>query len=575
MKKITLRVAAAGAVAALFATMGPLSAASAATMPSWDTTTNGPVYLVNGTSYVQIPADTQLNWDTAAGVVLSGAPVPADLADYEWARFPAPTGTSVDYFPFLSPVGSERTPTTWKMWGDPSTLDGTGASLPSVWPGHFLYGTPAAVKAAGGTYSLGIAYTDSPIQGSTHVVKAYYVTVNIDATTGAWKFSTPPPTCATVNTNVPTATTLAANPISVEAGSTSVLTASVSASKPVTGNVAFFEGATQIGTAAVAAGTATKTAIVSTVVGPHTYSAKFVENVVETAACPTRTTDTFLASTSADITVTVKETTAPVTPNAPTENSLNANTAHGATAGYVEATRTVAMSNIAASNEGKTVNVFGYSTPKYLGQQVVTGGNITVDVSTMALGIHKLAIADPINGDVLGWAFFTKTDAATSPTFGKAINADVAAQTPSDGEFSLTNLSGATVDLTNPALVNGASVVSGELGKFKVTDMRQVSKPGWDLKTDVTQFAKGTDTIAASALGIAPKLVSQSATGTAPTLSAAQVSGSAGYPWNFATLAGTSFSGVTTYNADLVFTAPAAAPAGTYTSTLTLTLISK
>jgi hypothetical protein len=34
------------------------------------------------------------------------------------------------------------------------------------------------------------------------------------------------------------------------------------------------------------------------------------------------------------------------------------------------------------------------------------------------------------------------------------------------------------------------------------------------------------------------------------------------------------FSGVSTYDIDLVFTAPTGKPAGTYTSTLTLTLVS-
>ena len=266
MKKITLRVAAAGLAAGLFATMGPLSAAFAANTPAWDATTNGPVYLVDGTSYVQIPADTQLNWDTAAGVVLSGAPVPADLGDYEWARFPAPTGTSVDYFPFLSPVGSERTPTTWKMWGDPSTLDGTGAWLPSVWPGHFLYGTPAAVKAAGGTYSLGIAYTDSPIQASTHVVKAYYVTVNVDAGTGTWTFSQPPSV-------VSTATTLSADKTSLIVGGSVKLTATVTPSAAA-GTVEFFDGTTSLGTSVVSTGKATKTTTVASV-GSHSYKATY------------------------------------------------------------------------------------------------------------------------------------------------------------------------------------------------------------------------------------------------------------------------------------------------------------
>ena len=69
----------------------------------------------------------------------------------------------------------------------------------------------------------------------------------------------------------------------------------------------------------------------------------------------------------------------------------------------------------------------------------------------------------------------------------------------------MTNDSAAAVNLTNPTLVNGESVVSGELGKFHVTDLRQVTKPGWNLSTTVLDFTKGTDTIANSALGIDPK----------------------------------------------------------------------
>jgi hypothetical protein len=408
---------------------------------------------------------------------------------------------------------------------------------------------------------MGVAYLKN---NDLTVVSAYYTTINVDAGTGTWKFASKP--ADVVVTDVPTTTTLAGLPTTVEAGNTSVLTATVSASKPVTGNVEFFKGTTSLGTVGLAAGSASKTVTVGSV-GANTYSAKFVENTVGS--------DKFLTSTSADVTITGTPATAPVTPSAPTENSLNANTANGATASYDAVTHTASLNNIPAINDGKSVNVFGYSTPTFLGAQTVAGGTVTVNVSTLAIGDHKLAIADPTTGDVIAWASFTKSDAATSPEIVKAINADVAGQTLADGEFSLTNTSGATVNLTNPALVNGASVVSGQLGTFKVTDLRQVSKPGWKLSTNVTDFTKGTDTIAASALGIDPKIVSQAGTGaTAPVLGAAMTSGSASYPWNFATLAGASFSGVSTYNADLVFTAPAGKPAGTYNSTLTLTLIS-
>lgn len=460
---------------------------------------------------------------------------------------------------------------TWKAFSlDSAAGANGGTSLPDMTLDAFdgvdtLIGT-------GGSFWYGVAYT---INNGVTTVGAVYREINITAgsgnyTVGAVELEAAP----VVVTDIATTTTLAALPTSVEAGNSTVLTATVSASKAVTGNVQFLEGTTVLGTSAVAGGTATKSVVVGTA-GTHTYSAKFVENQVSTGAT---TADKFLASTSADVTVTATVPDVAMPPNAPSENALNVNTANGAVATYDEATH-MATLTLDPDYDGSEVNVFVYSTPFFAGLKTFAAGKISVDVSTLPAGAHKIAVVQPAGidmGDVIAWASFTKTDAAISPSISKLINADVAnSTTPSDGEFSLTNLSGATVNLTNPTLVNGTSVVSGELGSFKVTDLRQVSKPGWTLKTDVAEFAKGTDTIAASALGIAPKTVSQAGTGaTAPTLGAAMTSGSASYPWNFATLEAAKFSGVSTYDADLVFTAPAGKPAGTYTSTLTLTLIS-
>jgi hypothetical protein len=564
MKKSAYRVAAAAAVAGLFATMAPLSA-FAATEPTYDTTTDAPIYLMNGDTAERYAPGTQLDWGVSAGVILTAVPVTATTTP-EQMRFPAPTGGALTTIAFISAPGSERTKSAWKAYGDSATLDGVGVLQPSVWPEYLGNGNPNAVKAAGGNYSMGVAYLKN---NDLTVVSAYYTTINVDAGTGTWKFASPPPTCPTLDVEHVTTTSLAPVSADVLVGNTTILTATVASDVVVPGNVEFFKGTTSLGTVGLSAGSAPKTVTVVTG-GISTYSAKYVENTV--SGCPK---NHFAASTSNDATVTGTVPPPPAVPNAPTESSLNPSTAHGASATYDVATHTASLNNIPAINNGKSVNVFGYSTPTFLGLQTIAGGTVTVNVSTLAAGVHTLAVADPTTGDVYGWATFTKTDAAISPTVVKTINADVAGQTPSDGEFSLTNTSGATVNLTNPALVNGASVVSGELGTFKVTDQRMVTKPGWKLSTYVTDFTKGTDTIAASALGIDPKIVSQAGTGaTAPTLGAAMTSGSASYPWNFATLAGTSFSGVSTYNADLVFTAPAGKPAGTYNSTLTLTLIS-
>jgi hypothetical protein len=543
--------------------MAPLSA-FAATTPAYDTTTDAPIYLMDGTTATAIASGTQLDFVYLNTIVLTANPVPADLGDLSWASFPAVAG-STHYIGFLSAVGSERTPSAWKQWSSFGSST-SGVLLPSVYPGYLSFGAPAATKAAGGTYSMGIAYTDSNALGSTHVIKAFYTTINMDAGTGTWTFAEP----AAAPTDVSTTTTISASPTTLSTGSNTTLTATVTATgKTVTGNVEFYEGSTKLATTALAGGIGTKSITVGSD-GAHTYTAKFVGNTVGS--------DKFLASTSATgVVVTATTPPPPAVPNAPSENALNAATANGATASYNAGTHKATLT-VDAGNNGKKVNVFAYSTPSYLGTiDSVAGGAVTVDVSTLAAGTHKLVMTDFTAGDVLAWASFNKSDEATSPSISKTINADVAnGTTPADGEFSLTNLSSDTVNLTNPTLVNGKSVVSGELGNFKVTDLRLVSKPGWDLNTTVTDFTKGTDTIDKEALGIAPSLVSQAGSGaTAPTLGTAQVSGSAVYPWKFATLPSTNYSGVTTYNADLVFTAPAGKPAGTYSSTLTLTLVSK
>ena len=338
-------------------------------------------------------------------------------------------------------------------------------------------------------------------------------------------------------TDVATTTTLAALPTTVDVGQSTVLTATVSArARPSPATCSSSRAPPSLGTSALAAGTATKSVIVGTA-GAHTYSAKFVENTV--AAPPT----TFLASTSADVTVTATVPAVALPPNGPSENALNASTANGATASYDAATHTGLADRFNAEQQrqdGQRVRLLHADLPRSGGPSPVA--SITVDVSTLPARRAQAGNRRPrTTGDVhrLG-------DASPSPMPHQPdrLQDDQrrrgTAMTPADGEFSLTNLSGATVDLTNPALVNGASVVSGELGNFKVTDLRQVSKPGWDLKTEVAAVRQGhrhdrglraghrTDRRSARPAR-APRL---------PPLGAAQVSGSRAYPWNFATLAG-------------------------------------
>lgn len=560
LKKIT-RVATIGLISGLLAVAGPMASAHAATEPTFPTGSDAKVWLVDATNNITVPAGTQLAWNDGQAPSLSAISTSATPVDYEPTRLPFVSG-ALQFVSFISDPGHERTVADWKASGTTSTLDGIGALLPEITPSSLTNGGGAAVKTAGGTYSLGIAYLNN---GGLTVVAAYYTTINVDAGTGTWKFATP--TTDVVVTDVHTTTTLAANPTSVELGAKTTLTATVTAenSASVSGNVQFYDGATLLGTVGASNGVATKDVTVGTA-GDHTYTATFVQTTVGA--------NRFLASTSAPVTVAGVTGAVTLPPKAPSQNALNATTANGASA-TIDNDQVVLT--VPAALNGTPVNVFAYSTPTYLGQLSVADGSITVDVSSLPAGNHDLAITDPGTGDVLAWASFTKTTDAAAQTITKTINAEVANNsTPSDGEFSLTNLSGDTVTLDNPTLVNGESVSSGELGLFKVTDLRVASHPGWTLSTTVADFVKGSDQIDNSQLGIAPKVIDQAGSGaTAPTLGAAQVSGSASYPWDFAELAAGGYSGSTSYNADLTFTAPAGSAAGTYTSTLTLTLVSQ
>lgn len=155
------------------------------------------------------------------------------------------------------------------------------------------------------------------------------------------------------------------------------------------------------------------------------------------------------------------------------------------------------------------------------------------------------------------------------------VNLEATTMAAPDGPLSLSAPSVTTAAIGNPAMVDGLSTSTGTLGEFTVTDERYTSHPGWTLTTTVTQFTNSADTskvIAASQLGVAPKLVDANPN---VTVSAPQVAGSASYPSLFAQSNATAASGAVKMNADLKFVSPSNMPAGTYTSKLTLTLASK
>lgn len=147
--------------------------------------TNAPLYLVSGLSGEPFPGQP-IEWFDNRGAAISATPV-ADFDDDRPSRLPFVEG-ALQSQSFLSRPGDERDKLAWRMWGDAYDLVGRGAWLTNVTPGSMLYGERDAVQAAGGVYSLGIAYlgNDDP-----EVVAVYFTTINMSPETGDFSFSTP------------------------------------------------------------------------------------------------------------------------------------------------------------------------------------------------------------------------------------------------------------------------------------------------------------------------------------------------------------------------------------------------
>lgn len=349
---------------------------------------------------------------------------------------------------------------------------------------------------------------------------------------------------------------LSASADTIAVGETAALTANLSETS-ATGTVEFLDGDEVIGRAEVADGAAAL-AVSDLAAGQHAMTARYVPDLAAAGA--------FKTSEASDRTV-ITVTDASIT--APAEDSLvTAN--HGTVSSMrLSADKTHLSLMVGTSHAGEEVAVFVYPEATLLGKAVVAeDGTVTVQAPEfVATGTHKFAVT-AADGSLIGW-----TMGAASAT---EIEAEVLAPaTPQDGEFSFIAPVDATVKLTANAELdeNGQSVSTGVLGEFSVVDQRAVSKPGWDLSADATEFTKKGDatvTFANKALGIRPQLASGTAVTVTPT-----TAGSANYATVIAERSIGTFGDTVFSGADLTVKAPVNQPGGTYLSTLTLTLASK
>ncbi len=201
--------------------------------------------------------------------------------------------------------------------------------------------------------------------------------------------------------------------------------------------------------------------------------------------------------------------------------------------------------------------------------------NNGLNLATAGVKFVQITVA---SGGAGNWTFANQAPAAADPC-----EVDPAACQSKDIALSAETLAAQDAGLTlavaanaatigSPTLVDGVSVSTGTLPAITVHDARVVSHPGWTLTSTVADFVQGSDTIDKKQLGIKPTKTSGPA-GVAA--GAEQTAGSATYPSTFAEADNAATIGDTVLGGALTFVAPVGKPAGTYTSTLTLTLISK
>lgn len=143
----------------------------------------GTLYLANANDLTDIAPDATL----AYGFAVTGFATRGDSQ----SKFPNPTDAT-GVFAFLARTGVESDPKQWSAYAPLGELQPGGEWLPTLYP-YFLLdsgtGTPSgaeAVKAAGGDYSLGIAFTRD---NGLHVTNKGLFFVHIHVTAGSGDYT--------------------------------------------------------------------------------------------------------------------------------------------------------------------------------------------------------------------------------------------------------------------------------------------------------------------------------------------------------------------------------------------------
>ena len=405
----------------------------------------------------------------------------------------------------------------------------------------------------------------------------YRVDIEVNTTAGTWTVVYPVGATATT-------TTLTASPESPAPHATSVpLTSRVSPA--AAGTVRFTDGSTDLGAGTYNAATGIATLTITPSDGQHSFTAQFTS--ADTAAYQSSTSTALSYSVTSAATATATVLSASPASPAPADSSGNAT---------VTLTATVTPTGLDGS-----LHVFDGSTDLGVvdSYTATTGIGTTAVVLSGAGSPHFLtATFMPVSVDYAKSTSAILSYTVVLPNAGTA-NIPVQADNttpPYAGNLSLQVASGTTVNLVqvdastdagHPAQAGDATkhrrawVFTGSLGGVAVVDTRP-GEPGWTVTGQATAFVNGPVTIPASNLGWVPTLVTTGsdaegsvAAGGALASSLAQASSTGlSQPGKLASAAAANGLGAQNLGSTLELRIPDTSPTGSYTSTLTLTLVS-
>jgi hypothetical protein len=571
----TRRAFAAAVSAVALAGVGLVGVASAAnavdSIPS-DPKVGGSFYLADGNTAADLtPGSSAIDWEQGL------AALPA-VGDWTNSVGPVPSGAA-EVYDFLAPQGQESNISAWNAYTS-SGIGATGQWLENVSPSQLLNGgtgTPsgqAAVAAAGGDYSLGIAYTTS---NRNAVVPGGLFFVHIHVTAGSMTtatFTYQPVKAAVVKTA--STTTLSSDKSAVQSGEAFNLTATVQPAT-ATGTVTFKSGSTTLGTAPVSGGTAT---LAGATLANATTSAI---NAQVTAVYSGDSTYDTSASTATTISVTPGP-IATTTTVAAVSNSGDANRP-------VQLTATVSpVSTAGAGTVVFTGSVDGGAATTIATVPVNASGVATTTVSSLAAGAWTINAAftgvAPYQDSAAAAAATLSLNAVSIPADQRSTDSDVTVTIPA-GTLTITtpfttvdplDLGTAILDdatstfFTDPAVFGSAT---DQAAGIQVID-RRAGAPGFTAQVKSTDFTSGANSFPASHLALNNLGAHQVAGNTlqASDVKVTNLAGLSGTAQTFASYAAGKATGTAWISGDVALSGvPSSVQPGQYKATLTFTVL--